>query len=63
MTLTSPVLEHARTVFVLAVGVGKRPALQRAWSDQGDVTETPVRVVRECLGEVTWIVDRAAVES
>lgn len=62
MTLTPPVLEHARAVFVLAVGAAKRPALQRAWSDQGDLAQTPARVIRECRGDVTWIVDRAAAD-
>ncbi len=60
LTLTVPMLEHARNILILAVGAEKRPALERAWSAQGDVHETPARVVRGCRGAVTWIIDRAA---
>jgi 6-phosphogluconolactonase len=60
LTVTSPVIEHARHVFVLAVGAGKRAALERVWAANGDVHETPARIIRDCRGEVTWIIDRAA---
>jgi 6-phosphogluconolactonase len=61
MTLTRPVLQHARHLLVLAVGAGKRPALQRAWAPAGDVHETPSRVIRDARGRVSWIVDEAAI--
>ncbi len=60
MTLTAPVIENARQVLILVVGAGKRPALERAWDVQGDLHQTPSRVVRQCHGDVTWLVDRAA---
>jgi 6-phosphogluconolactonase len=60
LTLTRPVIQHARRVLVLVVGAGKRPALARAWAPDGDVHQTPSRIIRECLGAVTWIVDEAA---
>ena len=60
MTITRPVIEHARNVFILAVGGEKKPALERVWSSEGDVRETPSRIVRACKGAVTWIVDEAA---
>jgi 6-phosphogluconolactonase len=60
LTLTRPVLQHARRVLVLVVGAAKRPALGRAWAAQGDIHKTPSRLIRECLGAVTWIVDEAA---
>ncbi len=60
LTLTAPVLEHARNVLILAVGAAKRPALERVWAAQGDIHATPARVVRGCRGTVTWIIDRAA---
>jgi 6-phosphogluconolactonase len=60
MTLTPPAIEHARNAFILAVGAGKRPALERAWAAQGDVHQTPSRVVRGCRGAVTWLIDKAA---
>jgi 6-phosphogluconolactonase len=61
LTLTAPVLEQARYVFVLAVGPAKREALGRAWSPDGDVHVTPSRVLRRCRGALTWIVDSTAV--
>jgi 6-phosphogluconolactonase len=60
MTLTAPVIEHARFVFVIAVGAGKRDALERVWSAQGDVHKTPARIIRGCRAGVTWIIDKAA---
>jgi 6-phosphogluconolactonase len=60
LTLTAPALEHARNVLLLVVGAAKKPALERAWSAQGDLHETPSRVVRGCRGAVTWIIDKAA---
>lgn len=60
LTLTPPAIEHARNVFILATGAGKRPALERVWAAQGNVHETPARVVRGCRGAVTWLIDKAA---
>jgi 6-phosphogluconolactonase len=60
MTVTAPVIEHARYVFVLAVGPKKHPALARIWDVRGDVHQTPARILRLCRGQLVWIVDRAA---
>jgi 6-phosphogluconolactonase len=60
LTLTTTALEHARQLFIIVVGSSKRPALERVWSAQGNVHETPARVVRGCRGIVTWIIDKAA---
>jgi 6-phosphogluconolactonase len=60
MTLTAPAIEHARSVLIIAVGAGKRTALERVWSIQGDLRQTPARVIRQCHGGVTWIIDKAA---
>jgi 6-phosphogluconolactonase len=60
LTLTPLPIEHARHVFILAVGANKRPALERVWAARGDLHETPARVIRGCRGAVTWIIDRAA---
>jgi 6-phosphogluconolactonase len=60
LTLTPPPIEHARNVFILAVGGAKRGALERVWAVKGDVHETPARIVRGCRGAVTWIIDKAA---
>jgi len=58
LTLTPTAIEHARRVYVLAVGGAKRPALDRVWADEGLLSQTPARVIRRCRGEVTWIVDQ-----
>jgi 6-phosphogluconolactonase len=60
LTVTPPVLEYARTVYVLATGASKRPALERVWSTQGDPHETPARTLLRCRGSIAWIIDRAA---
>ena len=60
LTVTPPVIEHARCVFILAVGPGKREPLERVWLARGDVHRTPARIVRGCRGAVTWIIDKLA---
>jgi 6-phosphogluconolactonase len=60
LTLTPAAIEHARALVVIAVGPGKQDALERVWSAQGDIRRTPARVIRECRGGVTWIIDKAA---
>jgi 6-phosphogluconolactonase len=60
LTLTAPAIEHAKHVFVVAVGAAKRDALERVWSSQGDIHDTPARLVRGCRGAVTWLIDKAA---
>ena len=60
LTLTSPAIEHARNVFVLAVGAAKQPALERVWASKGNLHETPARILRGCRGSVTWVIDKAA---
>jgi 6-phosphogluconolactonase len=61
LTLTVPVIQHARQVLVLAVGANKREALRRVAEERGDVHATPARIIRACLGKVFWIVDAEAV--
>ena len=60
LTLTPLAIEHARAVVIIAVGIGKRDALDRVWAAQGDVRQTPARVIRGCRGAVTWVIDKAA---
>jgi 6-phosphogluconolactonase len=60
LTLSRPVIQHARLALVLVVGAAKVPALTKAWSRRGDLHETPSRLVRDSKGEVVWIVDAAA---
>lgn len=60
LTLSVPVIERARNVFVLAVGAKKTPALERVWSTTGTLSETPARVIRGIRGPVLWVIDKAA---
>jgi 6-phosphogluconolactonase len=60
LTLTRPVVQKGRHVLVLVVGAAKRQALALAWAPEGDVHKTPSRIIRDCTGAVTWIVDEAA---
>jgi 6-phosphogluconolactonase len=60
LTITPPAIEQANAVFVLATGSSKSNALDRAWSMEGSLKDTPARVIRGVRGAVTWIIDRAA---
>lgn len=60
LTITRVMIEHAKKLFFLVVGPTKRPALERVWADEGDEGRTPARLVRSCLGDVEWVLDRAA---
>ncbi len=60
LTLTFPMLLNASNVFVLASGLEKNKALERAWAAHGDDGETPLRALRNAIGATTWIIDRAA---
>jgi 6-phosphogluconolactonase len=60
LTLTTPMLENARASVIIVLGKSKHPALERIWAVNGDVNETPARVIRNFRGSVTWVIDRAA---
>jgi 6-phosphogluconolactonase len=63
LTLTVPVIQSARSVLVLVEGADKHAALCRAWSETGDLTDTPARIIRSCRGEVVVVADSAALVS
>jgi len=60
LTLTPRMIEHARHVFVLALGAAKTAPLERIWEIDGDVEATPARLLRATRGTITWVIDRAA---
>ncbi|MGO9834481.1 MAG: 6-phosphogluconolactonase [Polyangiaceae bacterium] len=60
LTITRPVIEHARRLIFLVEGADKVPALRRVLADEGDVRHTPARLTRTCRGALEWIVDSAA---
>jgi len=60
LTVTAPIIEQARGVFVLAVGAKKTNALERVWAVSGSLRDTPARVIRSARGAIHWIIDKAA---
>jgi len=60
LTVTAPVIEQARAVFVLAVGAKKTNALERVWAVSGSLRDTPARVIRNARGSIHWVIDKAA---
>ena len=56
ITMTPGVIASARNVLVLVSGAEKAPALRRVFAPQGDLHETPARLLRHA----TWLVDGAA---
>ncbi|MCS6898430.1 MAG: 6-phosphogluconolactonase [Myxococcales bacterium] len=60
LTLSRPVIVHARRVVVMAQGASKRGPIQQARAP-GSLREVPARLVREVRGELLWLLDAAAV--
>jgi 6-phosphogluconolactonase len=60
LTVTAPVIEQSRAVFVLAVGAKKTNALERVWAVSGSLRDTPARVIRNVRGSIHWIIDKSA---
>jgi len=60
LTMTAPLIEQARTAFVLAVGAKKTAALERVWAVSGSLRDTPARVIRNVRGSIHWVIDKAA---
>ena len=56
LTITPPVIQGARQVFVLARGTGKASAVARALQGPYDPTQCPAQLARHG----TWILDEAA---
>jgi 6-phosphogluconolactonase len=59
ITLTLPVLNHARNVIFLVSGQEKAPALRQVLEGNGG-TPLPSHLVRPLDGRLLWLVDRAA---
>jgi len=60
ITLTFPVLNHARQVLFLVVGAEKASALRSVLEGDADVADIPARGVRPTAGQLGFLVDRAA---
>jgi 6-phosphogluconolactonase len=60
LSVTAPVIERIRTAVVLATGAAKHGPLERVAAAEGDLRQTPSRVMRGVRGSLTWILDPAA---
>lgn len=60
LTLTLPVLNHARQIIFLVSGESKAPALRAVLQGGGTQEELPARLVRPVSGRVLWLIDEAA---
>ncbi|PSB01803.1 6-phosphogluconolactonase [Merismopedia glauca] len=61
LTLTVPVLNHAKCVVFVVTGSSKQPALAQIFAPTGDELTYPARLIRP-KGELWWILDQAAGE-
>jgi 6-phosphogluconolactonase len=62
ITFTVPVIQAARTIFVLVSGQDKAEAVARAIEGNDDWTTTPAQLLRAAQGDVIWFLDRAAAQ-
>ncbi len=60
LTLTLPVINHARCVFFLVSGAEKADAVRRALAGPPDPRACPASAVRPAAGVVVWWVDEQA---
>lgn len=60
VTLTPPVFNDAREVWVLAAGENKAEIVARVWSGEFNPEEWPIQRIRPKNGQLLWLVDAAA---
>jgi len=60
ITLTYPVLNNAREVYVLVSGVEKAETLRAVLEAPADPERFPIQGIQPRQGTLTWIVDEAA---
>jgi 6-phosphogluconolactonase len=60
VTMTLPLINNARHVIFVAVGLGKAKILSKVLNPQVPQPELPTRRVNPSNGELQWFVDRAA---
>ena len=56
ITMTPIAISTAKNILVLAAGENKRVATERVFQNEGDIHDTPARLVREA----TWFIDERA---
>ena len=60
ITMTLPVLNHARCIIVLVSGTAKADTLQKVLESNHQTPQFPAQMVRPRNGKLYWIIDRAA---
>lgn len=60
ITITKPLIWNAARVYVLATGAEKAPVIANIFSDAEPANPPVARLLRQCKGEVTFFLDRAA---
>jgi 6-phosphogluconolactonase len=60
LTVTPPVLQHAAALLFLVAGEDKAAALREVLEGSEQIDRYPAQVVRQAMGNVVWLVDRAA---
>ncbi len=61
ITLTPPMLLAADRVLFMVAGESKAPALREVLQGEYNFEQYPSQLLRNALGQVTWLVDKAAV--
>ena len=60
VTLTFPVINCGRTVFILATGESKAPMIERALRAHAPTRDLPITLVRPVEGALCWRLDKQA---
>lgn len=60
VTITPPLIWNAAQVFVLATGAEKKPMLEKIFCENEPENPPVSRLLRQCKGEVTFFLDKAA---
>ncbi len=60
ITLTAPVINHARNIFFLITGADKAPALNEVINGERNPSLYPSQLIAPNYGNLLWIVDEAA---
>jgi len=58
LTLTFPVINHAKQIVFMVSGKGKSPVLKTIFENSKDLL--PAQRVRPCQGKMTWLLDKEA---
>ncbi len=61
LTFTVPLINHARCVFFIVAGASKQPALAQVFTEAGDDSTYPSRLIQPA-GELYWLLDQSAGE-